>query len=41
MICLQMRPAAEITLLRRRAEFKIFELGQEPQHNLDGFFTCL
>ncbi len=29
--------AAEITLLRRRAEFKIFEMGHEPQQNLDGF----
>lgn len=28
---------AEITLLRRRAEFKLFELGQIPQQHLDGY----
>lgn len=29
---------AEITLLRRRAEFKVFEVDQEPEHTLDGYF---
>lgn len=28
---------ADITLLRRRAEFKLFEFGIEPNHELDGF----
>lgn len=28
---------AEITLLRRRAELKIFEGSQEPQHHMDGY----
>nr|MBP8207515.1 type VI secretion system baseplate subunit TssK [Acinetobacter sp.] len=28
---------ADITLLRRRAEFKIFESSIEPNHELDGF----
>lgn len=28
---------ANITLLRRRAEFKLFEFGIEPNHELDGF----
>jgi type VI secretion system protein ImpJ len=29
--------AADITLLRRRAEFKLLESGIEPNHELDGF----
>lgn len=29
--------AADITLLRRRAEFKLFESHHEPDHQLDGF----
>ncbi|WP_374570950.1 type VI secretion system baseplate subunit TssK [Acinetobacter sp.] len=29
--------SAEITLLRRRAEFKLFELSHQPQHLLDGY----
>src|SRR5690606_27886366 len=30
-------PTAEITLLRRRAEFKLFEVDQAPQPYLDGY----
>ena len=28
---------AEITLLRRRAEFKLFDINTDPNHDLDGF----
>lgn len=28
---------AEITLLRRRAEFKLFDLNSEPDHQMDGY----